>query len=48
LDPVPGQHDVFFTPEALMVDARFVIVLPVIVLFLLQRFFIQDRIVGQI
>jgi ABC-type glycerol-3-phosphate transport system permease component len=38
----------FFTPEALMVGALVVMVVPVIVLFLSQRFFMQDMIVTQI
>ena len=38
----------FFTPEALMVGALVVMVIPVIVLFLTQRFFMQDMIVTQI
>jgi multiple sugar transport system permease protein len=38
----------FFTPEALMVGALVVMVIPVIVLFLSQRFFMQDMIVTQI
>jgi len=38
----------FFTPEALMVGALVVMVVPVIVLFLSQRFLMQDMIVTQI
>ena len=38
----------FFTPEMLMVGALMVMILPVIVLFLSQRFFMQDMIVTQI
>ena len=38
----------FFTPEALMVGALMVMVVPVIVLFISQRFFMQDMIVTQI
>jgi len=38
----------FFTPEALMVGATVVMVIPVIVLFLSQRFFMQDMVVTQI
>ena len=38
----------FFTPEALMVGALLVMIVPVIVLFLSQRFFMQDMIVTQI
>ena len=38
----------FFTPEALMVGALMVMIVPVIVLFISQRFFMQDMIVTQI
>jgi multiple sugar transport system permease protein len=38
----------FFTPEALMVGALVVMVLPVLILFLAQRFFMQDMVVTQI
>ena len=38
----------FFTPEALMVGALMVMAVPVIVLFISQRFFMQDMIVTQI
>lgn len=38
----------FFTPEVLMVGALVVMVVPVIILFLAQRFFMQDLIVTQI
>jgi multiple sugar transport system permease protein len=38
----------FFTPEILMVGALLVMIVPVIVLFLSQRFFMQDMIVTQI
>jgi len=38
----------FFTPEALMVGALMVMVVPVIVLFISQRFFMQDMVVTQI
>jgi len=38
----------FFTPEALMVGALVVMVIPVIVLLLSQRFFMRDMIVTQI
>lgn len=38
----------FFTPEALMVGALVVMAIPVLVLFLSQRFFMQDMIVTQI
>jgi multiple sugar transport system permease protein len=45
---VQRSQTFFFTPEALMVGALVVMVLPVIVLFLSQRFFMQDMIVTQI
>lgn len=38
----------FFTPESLMVGALLVMIVPVIVLFLSQRFFMQDMVVTQI
>ena len=38
----------FFTPETLMVGALLIMIVPVIVLFLAQRFFMQDMIVTQI
>jgi multiple sugar transport system permease protein len=38
----------FFTPETLMVGALLVMIVPVLVLFLSQRFFMQDMIVTQI
>lgn len=38
----------FFTPEVLMVGALVVMVVPVVVLFLSQRFFMQDMIITQI
>ena len=38
----------FFTPEALMVGALVAMAVPVLVLFLSQRFFMQDMIVTQI
>ena len=38
----------FFTPEVLMVGALVVMVVPVTILFLAQRFFMQDMIVTQI
>lgn len=38
----------FFTPEALMVGALVVMIVPVIILFLAQRLFMQDMIVTQI
>jgi multiple sugar transport system permease protein len=45
---VQRSQTFFFTPEALMVGALVVMVVPVIVLFLSQRFFMQDMIVTQI
>jgi multiple sugar transport system permease protein len=45
---VQRSQTFFFTPEALMVGALVVMVIPVIVLFLSQRFFMQDMIVTQI
>jgi multiple sugar transport system permease protein len=45
---VQRNQTYFFTPEALMVGALIVMVVPVIVLFLSQRFFMQDMIVTQI
>ncbi|HSK88967.1 MAG TPA: carbohydrate ABC transporter permease [Anaerolineales bacterium] len=45
---VQRNQTYFFTPEALMVGALMVMVVPVIVLFLSQRFFMQDMIVTQI
>lgn len=45
---VQRNQSYFFTPEALMVGALMVMVIPVIVLFLSQRFFMQDMIVTQI
>jgi ABC-type glycerol-3-phosphate transport system permease component len=38
----------FFTPEALMVGALVAMAVPVLVLFLSQRFFMQDMVVTQI
>ena len=38
----------FFTPEILMVGALLVMIVPIIVLFLSQRFFMQDMVVTQI
>lgn len=38
----------FFTPEILMVGATVVMAIPVLVLFLSQRFFMQDMVVTQI
>lgn len=45
---VQRSQSFFFTPEVLMVGALVVMVVPVIVLFLSQRFFMQDMIVTQI
>ena len=38
----------FFTPENLMVGAMVVMIVPVLILFLSQRFFMQDMIITQI
>jgi multiple sugar transport system permease protein len=38
----------FFTPETLMVGALLIMIVPVIILFLAQRFFMQDMIVTQL
>ena len=45
---VQRSQTFFFTPEALMVGALIVMIIPVTVLFLSQRFFMQDMIVTQI
>jgi multiple sugar transport system permease protein len=45
---VQRSQTFFFTPEALMVGALVVMVIPVVVLFLSQRFFMQDMIITQI
>jgi multiple sugar transport system permease protein len=45
---IQRSQSFFFTPEALMVGALIVMIIPVIVLFLSQRFFMQDMIVTQI
>lgn len=45
---VQRSQSFFFTPENLMVGALLVMIVPVIVLFLSQRFFMQDMIVTQI
>jgi multiple sugar transport system permease protein len=45
---VQRSQTFFFTPEALMVGALMVMVIPVVVLFLSQRFFMQDMIITQI
>jgi multiple sugar transport system permease protein len=43
-----NQSLFFFTPEAAMVGALFVMIVPVTVLFLAQRFFMRDMVVTQI
>lgn len=45
---VQRSQTFFFTPEALMVGALVVMAIPVVVLFLSQRFFMQDMIITQI
>jgi multiple sugar transport system permease protein len=45
---VQRSQSFFFTPEALMVGALSVMVVPVVVLFIAQRFFMQDMVVTQI
>jgi len=45
---VQRSQSFFFTPEALMVGALVVMVVPVLVLFISQRFFMQDMVVTQI
>jgi len=45
---VQRSQTFFFTPETLMVGALLVMIVPVVVLFLSQRFFMQDMIVTQI
>ncbi len=45
---VQRSQSFFFTPETLMVGALLVMIVPVIVLFLSQRFFMQDMIITQI
>jgi len=45
---IQRSQSFFFTPEALMVGALVVMIVPVIVLFISQRFFMQDMIVTQI
>ena len=45
---VQRNQTYFFTPEMLMVGALMVLIVPVIVLFLSQRFFMRDMIVTQI
>jgi multiple sugar transport system permease protein len=45
---VQTSQSIFFTPEALMVGAMLLMIVPVAVLFMSQRFFMQDMIVTQI
>jgi multiple sugar transport system permease protein len=45
---VQRSQSFFFTPEVLMVGALVVMVVPIIVLFIAQRFFMQDMVVTQI
>jgi multiple sugar transport system permease protein len=45
---IQRSQSFFFTPETLMVGALVVMVVPVIVLFVAQRFFMQDMVVTQI
>lgn len=45
---IQRAQSIFFTPETLMVGALLVMIVPVIVLFISQRFFMQDMIVTQI
>lgn len=45
---VQRSQSFFFTPEILMVGALVVMVVPVVVLFISQRFFMQDMVVTQI
>ncbi|HET9905603.1 MAG TPA: carbohydrate ABC transporter permease [Anaerolineales bacterium] len=45
---VQRSQSFFFTPEALMVGALVVMIVPIIVLLISQRFFMQDMIVTQI
>jgi len=45
---VQRSQSFFFTPEVLMVGALVVMVVPVFVLFISQRFFMQDMVVTQI
>ena len=45
---IQRSQSFFFTPEMLMVGALVVMVVPVMVLFLAQRFFMQDMVVTQI
>jgi len=45
---IQRAQNIFFTPETSMVGAIVVMVIPLLVLFLAQRFFMQDMIVTQI
>jgi multiple sugar transport system permease protein len=45
---IQRSQSFFFTPGALMVGALVVMVFPVVILFISQRFFMQDMIVTQI
>ncbi len=45
---VQRSQSFFFTPETLMVGALLIMIVPVIILFISQRFFMQDMIVTQI
>jgi len=45
---IQRTQSIFFTPENLMVGALLVMIVPVIVLFVAQRFFMRDMIVTQI
>ena len=45
---IQRTQSIFFTPETLMVGALMVMVVPVVVLFIAQRFFMRDMIVTQI
>jgi multiple sugar transport system permease protein len=45
---VQRSQSFFFTPEMLMVGALVIMVVPVAVLFLSQRFFLQDMVITQI
>ena len=45
---VQRSQSFFFTPEVLMVGALVVMIVPIIVLFVAQRFFMQDMVVTQI
>jgi len=45
---VQTSQTIFSTPENLMVGAMILMIVPVIVLFMAQRYFMQDMIVTQI